>query len=179
MKNRVMSLRKGVCDLLVRDARQYQLDIDTALGCKAKSRLELSVKYEIRRHYVNIIRCAVQYVHIYRFSRFILVERTVAVRHDISFCVIDLTGRQRQPLLIIRRCIRSHVPHLQEHESEAPCRRPLHHHSCVLPVAESFPAVDVFIRKIDSAVERYLAVYHEDLAVVAVIIVRRNDRYYR
>ena len=124
---------------------------------------------------MHIIRSAVKDVHVHCLTGFILIERAVTVRHYVAMSIRGFIYRQGQPLIIIR-LVRTDIPHLKEHQGEARCRRPLEHDRGILPVAEPCDTVYVFVSQIDTAVEGDLAVDHKYLAVIAVIIMRRDDR---
>ena len=71
------------------------------------------------------------------------------------------------------------VPHLQKQQQKAHRGAAAQHDRRVLPVAEAFHAVDILVREVHAAGEGDLPVYDEDLAVVAVIVVRGDERHDR
>ena len=174
----IMSLCQSIRHGLVRYARHYYLYIDPSLGSKGQGVQKLIVKNEIRSHNMNIFRCSVDHIYVYRFSCPVLVKRAVAVRHDITRGVLRHIARSGQPGLIVRIAL-SHIPHLKEHKSKTPDRISLKHHCSILPVTESYYSVDILIRQIDPAVESDFSVDHKYLAVITIIEMRRHYRYYR
>ena len=122
---------------------------------------------------MDIVGGTVQEIHIDRFAHLILIQGGVAEGHDIALRLRD-SPRLTQPVFIVRFLLPD-IPHLQKHQGKAPYRRAFQHDRRVLPVAKPFNAVDILIRKIDAAVEGHLAVDHKDLAVVTVVVVRRNN----
>ena len=84
--------------------------------------------------------------------------------------------RRRGEIPVVFRVLVLQVPQLQEHERKAPHGLALEHDGGVLPVAVLFLAVDVLVRQVDAAVEGCVAVDHQNLAVIAVVVVRRKER---
>ena len=62
-----------------------------------------------------------------------------------------------------------HPPGGQEHHGEIPRRLPLHPDAAVFPVAEAHHPVDIFVRQIDSAGKRRVAVDDTDFPVIPVV----------
>ena len=71
------------------------------------------------------------------------------------------------------------VPEIQKHYGKIPHRSALDTQARVLPVAEAGDRVDIFVCQIDAAGVGYFAVYHHDLAVVAVVHHQREQRHHR
>ena len=120
---------------------------------------------------MNIVCGSVEYIHIYRLTGFVFIQRIITERHYVSGSTLLFMVRKPQPLVIVFRMIISDIPHLQEHKGKTPCSRSFEHDCSILPVSESLPAVDVFVREIDASVECGPAVYYKDLTVITVIIV--------
>ena len=164
----VMGQRKGKGDVLIWNTRQDDPHINTALGGILERIFQLTVQNQIWRHDMDILLGPVQHIHVDLLAHLVLVQGAVSVRHDKTVCSL-LLCRYIQKCVKIR-CLFIQVPHVQEHPGEAAGCFALYHHGGVLPVTVLFIGVDVFIRQIDAAVEGGLPVDHQDLPVIAVVI---------
>ena len=81
----IMRFCQGIGKLFVRYARQDDFDINTALGSILKGCFHFPVQNQIRCHDVDIISCMVKNIHINRLAHFILIQRAVGIRNNISF----------------------------------------------------------------------------------------------
>ena len=121
---------------------------------------------------MDVMLCPVQDIHVYRLTDPVIVERTIAIRNDIARRIHGSLRLSCYPWRKFRFLI-IEIPHLQEHQGKAPYGISFQHHGRILPMSEALPAVDVLIRKIHASVECHFAVYHQDLAMVTVIIMGR------
>ena len=119
-----------------------------------------------------------QNIQIDRFCHRLFVQRAVCVGLYYS-----IAGRQHRKLrtegAVILLKGTEGVPEIQKHYGKVPHRSALDAQTRVLPVAEAGDRVDIFIGQIDAAGVGYFAVYHHDLAVVAVVHHQREQRHHR
>ena len=119
-----------------------------------------------------------QNIQIDRFCHRLFVQRAVRVglHHPIA-------GGQHRKLrtegAVILLKGTEGVPEIQKRHGKVPHRSALDTQARILPVAEAGDLVDIFICQIDAAGVGHLAVYHHDLAVVAVVHHQREQRHHR
>lgn len=71
----------------IRNTQKDQLDIHAALRGIFYSGFQFTVQDEVRRHDMDIVLCAVQNIHIDRFTGFVLIQRAVSVGEHAAACV--------------------------------------------------------------------------------------------
>ena len=177
----VIRVRKREGDLLVRHMRQDELDLHAAARGVGQRRDHLVVNDEIRRHDVYVTVGTVDDIHIDHLADEVAVERAVAIGDDIAHFLFMRRLRHVEILAVDfgRKVHGADVPHLQKHQRQAAHGVAAQGNGCVLPVAEARGAVDVLVGEVDAACEADLAVDDHDLAVVAVVVVRGDERAQR
>ena len=74
----------------------------------------------------------------------------------------------QKPLKILFTGAKS-LPHLQKHDCKIPCRITNQPNARIFPMSVGMGAVNVFIRKVDAAVESGMAVDAQNFAVVTMV----------
>ena len=172
-QRRIIRLRQRIRRGLVRHARQDQPHVHAALGGIDQRVFQLAVQNQIRRHDVDVFLRAAEDVNVHALAELILVQRTIPIGDDEARRADRLF--RRIEIGIIHRPALLDVPHLQKHQREAAHSVAVQHHRGILPMAELADSVDVLIRQIHAAAEGRMAVDHQDFAVVAVVIVGREE----
>lgn len=170
-----MGERKGIREGLVRDARQDQPHVHAPLGRKGQGGLELAVEDQIRGHDVHVSLRPVQDVDVHLLPHMVGVHGTVPVGDDEALRLGRGGRRDLRHDGEVRRLF-IQIPHLQEHQGEAAGGLALQHDGRVLPVAVLDDAVDVLVRQIHPAGKGGVAVDHQDLPVVPVVVVGGDER---
>ncbi len=127
---------------------------------------------------MHVTAGSVEDVHVDLLAHFLVIERIVPVRDDISAVdrVFVLVHALEHVLAVIIGPFVLYVPHLKEHEGKAVCRPALYHDGRVLPDAEALSDIYVLIRKIDAACKGCMSVDDDYLPVVPEVLVSRNYR---
>ena len=169
----IVRLCQRIGQLFVRDSRQDDPDIHTALRGILQGCFHFPVQNQIRRHDMDIVGSAVENIHVDRLPHLVLIQRTVGKGNNISFRLLrfyrGLHFRRKLQLLPVALV---GIPKLQKHQRKAFRSLALQHHSGILPVPEADNTVDVLIGKIDPACKSGFSVDHHNLAVIPVIIMR-------
>ena len=73
---------------------------------------------------------------------------------------------------VINRCLNAvyHIPHMKKHHGHTPHGIAFQHYRRILPMAEAFLLVNIFICQIDSSCKACLSVNDTDLSVISVIL---------
>ena len=170
-----MGLGQGIGRFLIRDTGQNQFHVHSPLRREFQRRLHLSVQDQIGRHNMHIFSGTVQDIHIHPLPHQIVIQRAVAVGHHIAGSVLLGHGRIFQESVKLQFLL-LHPPHLQKHQGKTPGRLPLEHHCRILPVTMLLSVIDILIRQINPSRECRMAVDHQNLAVVAVIVMGGYER---
>ena len=173
----IVGLREQENHLLVRNPRRHNPHVHTVLRRVAERRQHLMVNDQIRCEDIDVILCPVYDIQVNIFAHILMIQRAVTVRlHEpviLKGCFLMLC---RHKPAVIFRGMDDVIPHGQKHAGQTPDRLALDAHAGVLPVAEPFYLIDIFICQIDPARKTDRAVHHKNLPVIPVVHDYREQR---
>ena len=138
----------------------------------------LVIQNQVRRHDMHIGMRRVDDIQVNLLPHPLRPQGADAVRNHKAVPGLRRVGGQAV-FFISLRLLFGLVPHLQEHVNKALHRRALNHDARILPVPEPDLRVDILVRQVDSPGKRRLAVYYQDLPVVAVIVMGGENGLHR
>ena len=186
-KLRIKGLRHGEGIGLVRNAGHEDPHVHAASGRIGQRGHHLVVQDQVWRRDVHIAFGIVDDVHVNGFPHMDGVHGTVRVGNDEALSVprfgLSEAGKQLSQRKRLRKVggkirvlfLRIQVPGLKEHAGKASDRIASQADGAVLPVAVARLRVDVGVLQIDAAGKGGVTVHHRDLAVVPVVLHRRQD----
>ena len=150
----------------VGNVRHCDAHVHARAGGRDQRALHFAVENEVRGIDINVFFRVVDDFEVHVFADVgILTVRSVAER-DAGAVAFRLVGEVAVEILVFV----AQGPQLQEQGREVLNDAAAHENARILPMAEGVRDVDVFVREVDAARERSLAVDDGDFAVGAVVL---------
>ena len=162
--------RERVDQIFIGMRRADDSDIHAPVRREFKRRLKFPIEDQIRRHYPDIAVGARNHVDIEVLRHLLLIHRVVAERNDeapfdeIHAGVFAFQEIADKNVPVIR------VPHLKEEERKRLHRPPPQPDRRVFPAPIGVDPVDIFVCEVRAAREPGFPINHDDLPVVAVVV---------